>query len=804
VTNVDGEALPDPLEDALAELLWRSPADPAAAFEQLVAEHPLHAAALRTRWQAHRPAPASPSAPTDDRPRIPGYEIVRAIGQGGMGRVYLARQSQPVQRLVAIKVIKLGMDSERILARFELERQALAVMEHDGIAKIYDAGATDRGQPYFAMEFVDGRPITAYCADHRCSHRKRIALFQRVCAAVQHAHEKGVIHRDLKPDNVLVTPRDGEPVPKVIDFGLARAVDQQLVGQTLHTLDGQLLGTPEYMSPEQARADARHIDTRSDVYSLGIILYELLTGQLPFASRALQHLDLTEMQRVIRESEPPRPSSRVGELRGDLDWIVLAAIAKEPARRYSSAAALAADLQRHLDHQPVEAGPPSTTYRIGKFVRRNRLAVTAAALIAAALLAGLGLAFRFAVKASRESALRQTLDLVALPVRLEIARDEARRILPAWPANAARIDDWVARWESVTESRTALAELGDARAPAAETAEAIRRATADVDAFLAPRGELARMRRESAWARRIEQLTLDHPRAGATWSEARRTIARADGVTASASYAGAAIDLQPQWGLVPIGMNPASKLWEFYHLRSAFDVFDAFDGVDPATLPIPVHRADADPPGRIEIGPDTGIVFVLLPRGETTDGGEVAPFFIARYELTQGQWTRLGGGTNRSYLRGPDHPVERVTPADCERLLGAHGLDLPTDDQWHYADRAGAESARFRPDDPAAWEGYANVLDETGSALHTYLAGGFPFADGYAHHSPVGTFAPNPFGLHDTCGNVWEFARGATHILRLGGSYTSAPRNVAVRHLTAHPSFEDEFTGVRPVRAIRQ
>jgi non-specific serine/threonine protein kinase/serine/threonine-protein kinase len=320
-----------------------------------------------------------------------------------MGQVWLAEQTEPIRRQVALKVIKAGMDSAQVVARFEAERQALALMDHPVIATVFDGGTTPQGRPYFAMEFVKGEPITAYCDRHRLGTRQRLELFTQVCEGVQHAHQKGVIHRDLKPSNVLVTIQDDRPVPKIIDFGVAKATAQHLTERSLFTELGVLIGTPEYMSPEQAEMGGLDIDTRTDIYALGALLYELLTGALPLERKDLRQAGLTEIQRLIREREPPRPSTRVtqlgpasaeaaknrrteprrlaGELRGDLDWIAMRALEKDRTRRYQTANALAADVRRHLNNEPVSAGPPSAVYRAGKFVRRHRVGVAAAATL---------------------------------------------------------------------------------------------------------------------------------------------------------------------------------------------------------------------------------------------------------------------------------------------------------------------------------------------------------------------------------------------------------------------------------------
>lgn len=327
------------------------------------------------------------------------YKLIRQIGEGGFGTVFLAEQNQPVKRQVALKVIKPGMDSREIIARFEAERQALAMMDHPHIARVHDAGTTEGGRPYFVMELVEGVPITKYCADSNLDTSQRVELFTDVCAAVQHAHQKGIIHRDLKPSNILVSLQDGGPVVKVIDFGIAKAIGTELTDKTIFTQLGRMIGTPQYMSPEQAEPGALAVDTRSDIYSLGVILYELLTGTTPLGADQLRAATHAGMLRLIREASPPKPSSRLAEspdrhgvaprsLRGDLDWIVLKALEKDPARRYESAGALSEDLIRFLQHKPVEARPPSMTYLMRRFTRRHRGPVFASTALLLALLLG--------------------------------------------------------------------------------------------------------------------------------------------------------------------------------------------------------------------------------------------------------------------------------------------------------------------------------------------------------------------------------------------------------------------------------
>ena len=343
------------------------------------------------------------------------YLLRRRIGEGGMGLVWEADQQEPIRRRVALKMVKRGMDTAEFIARFSSERQALAMMNHPAIARVLDAGATEEGRPYFVMEYVEGVPLNVYCDEERLSLRRRLELFIHVCEGVQHAHQKAIIHRDLKPSNVLVTEVDGQPLPKIIDFGVAKALDRSQFDDTLSTGAGQLIGTPEYMSPEQTGLTGEGLDTRTDVYALGVLLYELLVGQRPFRREDLAALNFLEVLQVIREVEPPRPSARATTiarhspetatelarnrglepalmargLRGDLDWITMKALEKDRERRYDSASALAEDVRRHLADEPVSAGPPSRRYRVRKFVRRHRSGVVAGTVALAAILLGI-------------------------------------------------------------------------------------------------------------------------------------------------------------------------------------------------------------------------------------------------------------------------------------------------------------------------------------------------------------------------------------------------------------------------------
>jgi len=408
--------------------------------------------------------------------KIGRYKLLQQIGEGGCGVVYMAEQEEPVRRRVALKVIKLGMDTKSVIARFEAERQALALMEHPNIAKVLDAGATETGRPYFVMELVRGIKITDYSDQNKLATDERLHLFIQVCHAIQHAHQKGIIHRDIKPSNILVTLHDGVPVPKVIDFGIAKATQGRLTDQTLFTAFEQFIGTPAYMSPEQAEMSGLDIDTRCDIYALGVLLYELLIGQTPFDARELLASGLDKMRHTIREQEPERPSTRLSTmlnvdlthtashrrtdapklihlLRGDLDWIVMKALEKDRTRCYETANALATDIHRHMDNEPVLASPPSNLYRLQKLVRRNKTIFAALGGVALALVIGLGLSlFLFmrerearqrAVAAEQEQArLRQQAEAGALrgqklsQAGLLISRDqleEAEKLVSQMP-----------------------------------------------------------------------------------------------------------------------------------------------------------------------------------------------------------------------------------------------------------------------------------------------------------------------------------------------------------------------------------
>ncbi len=839
--------LPEAVEAEAGEILLGPPDAVARRYEALCAAHEALRPALR-RLRADFERAARVLDVAGDRPHtalpepIGPYRFLRQIGEGAFGVVFLAEQAEPIRREVAIKLLHAMAYSPQTVSRFLNERETLARMNHPAVARIFDAGVDGHGRPFFVMEYVPGEPLNRFVATRAADLTARLELFLGACEGVNHAHQRGVIHRDLKPQNILVGEVDGKWQPKVIDFGLAKVVEGD-APNLVQTHAGAVLGTPAYMSPEQVLGEIGEVDTRTDVYALGVILYELLASTLPIAGEHSGAAGFAELQRLIVECEPPLASVRAAQsgmpyarsLRGDLDWILRKAMAKRARERYASVADLAADLRAFLAHQPVTAGPPSAGYVLRKFVRRHRAAVVAAALVLVSLLLGLVVSaslYRQA-DAHARSAQARLLDFWRLAdvVELEDLVLEEKQLWPSSPARLAEHERWLerargllARAEVHANAVQSLQRRLDGPAAAEMSADEVsggrflqdrlQRLVASLAVFAGDGGPLRSMERRAEFARTVASRSIEERREA--WE---RAIAA---VRSSPRYGG--LQLRPILGLVPLGADPDSGLEEFAHLQS---------GAVPAR----------DAAGRLVIAEDTGIVLVLLPGGDVEVGsqsqapaepyhdpwrtevefdrgrGKLQPYLIGKYELTQGQVAAMGlsvqalGRMGKPQLEGPTftgrHPEESVIGPVVREWLPHFDLRLPDCFEWEVAARAGTHSVWGHGDRPEDLQGFANVADATLADKGTVGIDADPAVrDGFLSHAPVGSLRPNRFGLHDVLGNVAEMTTAATDtgevaIFARGGSYMARPldcRIGSIRYVL--PNQTAPALGLRVARSL--
>lgn len=799
------------LESLVVAMLARVEREGKHAIDDLCREHPEHATALRARHaklvefglfdDPRTRVDAKASRPAGEHAKgaleFGNYVPIALLGRGGMGEVWLAEQTHPVRRRVALKrILAQGLGSEEVLARFELERQALARLRHDGIAKVYDAGTAADGSPYFAMEHVDGQTLDRWCDDHRLDLFRRIELIAKVCDAIQHAHQNGVLHRDLKPTNVLVTEQDGQPVPKVIDFGLARALDDPLTERAYRTEAGQILGTPSYMSPEQANG-SDEVDTRADVYALGVMLHEVLTSRHPLE---LETADgIFGMLRAIGEKQPIRvsrhaarlegralevralnkPRHAVLVLRGDLERILLAAQAKDPAERYASVGALAEDLRRFLRHEPIGLVPPSISYVAGKFLRRHRAVFVTISIVLVSL-GATGLVTLSSLSRLAESG-RRIQELGSMHV-LEGLRDEATEsLLPVEPGaihDVGRVERWfehLARLEPDVEAGRAKVEALEASDDELAIEEVVvrdaLRKLVDIAEELSKAGGVReRLELARAWSAQVERATLDEP--AGLWRTAIASIADPEQCP---PYEGLVV--RPQLGLVPLRRNPTTRLWEFRvwtPMGETPEFSTEHDGL--------VNPATADP------------VVVLLPGGAFRMGSQIEdanagnyyagaplteepvhtvtldPFFVGKYEIGLGHWKRWCQDpqverqaryfASLEKNAGEHWPLSGRTRDQLRSVLRTYGLDLLTEAQWEYAARGGTSTAWFWGGDPEDLETVrlrANLSDRTAQRRGAMSQAYLPIDDGWAFPARIDAMKPNPFGLHHVLGNLWEW-----------------------------------------------